>query len=242
MKSNFVNYDFPKSIERITEILNTSDTNFDEVDEIPSRDKLTFTNGFYVNYTSSLFIDIRQSSSLPSKYKRPTLARIYRGYISEAVAIINGNEDCAEINIVGDSVWGVFNARYKTQIDKVFQTAYTLSSMIDILNCKLKKKNIDPIEVGIGIDFGRVLMIKAGYFGSGLNDVVWMGEVVNNASKLCGYGNQTSSDNEIMVSNTIFDNLNVHNQKLLKKNYSRNCYHGNVIRTDMQDWLTENCK
>lgn len=28
-------------------------------------------------------------------------------------------------------------------------------------------------------------MIKAGYSGSTINDVVWMGEVVNVAAKLC---------------------------------------------------------
>ena len=30
-------------------------------------------------------------------------------------------------------------------------------------------------------------MVQAGYSGSGLNEVVWMGDVVNEASNLCGY-------------------------------------------------------
>lgn len=243
MKSNHQEYNFEKSRDRIDEILKTEDKSFEEVDKIPSRDRLTFTNGFYVNKTSALFVDIRKSSDLPNKYKRPVLARIYRSYISEVVAVINENDLCAEINIHGDSVWGIFDAQYKTQIDSVFSTSAQVSSIIDTLNCKFKKKNIDPITVGIGIAYGRVLMIKAGYSGSGINDVVWMGDVVNKASKLCSHGNKTWNDKETMVSKVFRDNLNENNQKLLEWNSNRSCYHGNIINKSMNNWLKDNnCK
>ncbi|MCG8860078.1 adenylate/guanylate cyclase domain-containing protein [Tenacibaculum finnmarkense] len=241
MKSNYQLYDYEKSKDRIDEILNTSDTSYEEVDEIPNRDKLTFTNGFYVN-CSALFVDIRSSSKLPSKYRRPTLARIYRAYISEIVALLNGDENCKEINIHGDSVWGVFNTPKKIDVDRVFRNAYEIASIVDTLNCKLKKKKIDPIEVGIGIDYGRALMIKAGYSGSKINEVVWMGEVVNNASKLCSYGNKTSSDYEIMLSNAIYNNLKKENQDFLYWNSNRSCYNGNVTQVGMNAWINENCK
>ena len=55
--------------------------------------------------------------------------------------------------------------------------------MVKILNYKLGKKGYSTISVGIGIDYGRALMVKAGYSGSGLNDVIWMGDVVNSAWK-----------------------------------------------------------
>ena len=242
MKSNYIDYDFEKSRKRIDDILKTEDKSFEEVDKIPSRDKLTFNNGFYVNKTSALFVDIRESSKLPSKYKRPVLARIYRSYISEVVAVINGNPLCSEININGDCVWGVFDAQYKHQLDRLFSTAAEVSSIIDTLNCKYKKKGIDPLTVGIGLGFGRVLMIKAGYSGSGLNDVVWMGEVVNESSNLCAYGNKTDKDREIMVSKVFRDYLNENNQKLLSWNSNRSCYHGDVVNVEMNNWIDENCK
>jgi class 3 adenylate cyclase len=243
MKSNYILYDFEKSRARIDDILIAKDTSYEEVDEIPSRDKLTFNNGFYISKTSSLFIDIRGSSKLASDYKRPTLAKIYRSYLSESTAVINGNIFCAEVNIHGDCVWGIFDSQYKAQIDNIFSTAAELSSLIDTLNCKYKKYGIQPISVGIGIEFGRVLMIKAGYSGSGLNDVVWMGEVVNDARKLCSYGNRTLWDNETMVSADFYSNLNDHNKSLLTWNSNRNCYHGNIINTSMDEWLKNNgCK
>lgn len=241
METNYITYDFDKSFIRIDEIIASSDISFEELNEIPSRDKLTYTNGFYVN-CSALFVDIRDSSQLPNKHTRPKLAKLYRTFLSEIVAIMNGNNICAEVNIVGDCVSGIFNTPIKTNIDLVFITAARISSLIDVMNHKFSKNTIEQIDVGIGLSYGRALMIKAGFNGSGINDIVWMGDVVNEASKLASYGNRTYTDREIMVSNTFYQNLNEHNQELLVVNYLRNCYNGNIIDIEMNKWYQENCK
>jgi len=188
-------------------------------------------------------MDIRESSKLPDKYRRPTLAKIFRSYISESVAVLNANSKCKEINIHGDSVWGVFNTPKMSDIDSAFSTAARLSSVVDILNCRFKKKtnNIEPITVGIGMDYGRALMLKAGYKGSAINDVVWMGDVVNQATNLCSYGNKSYGDRELMLSSVIHQNLNEHNQSLVYYNSGRSCYHGNIHNTAMNNWVNQNC-
>lgn len=241
LEANYKSYLYEKSFERMNDILNASDISFSEVDDIPSRDRLTFTNGFYVN-CSALFADIRGSSGLPSRYQRPTLARIYRSYVSEVVAILNGSILCKEVVIAGDCVSGIFLSQYKTQIDDVFTIAAQVNSMIQVLNYRLKKRKIDPISVGIGASYGRALMVKAGHDGSGINDVVWMGEVVNDACKLGNYGSASSTDHPIMVSSVFHSNLNEHNQGLLKWNATRSCYHGYVIDIAMEEWYATNCK
>lgn len=241
MKATFKKYDVDDSAARIDEILTTSDASFEEVKSIPSRDRLTFDNGFYV-WCSALFIDIRESSKLPTKYQRPSLARIYRSYISEMVAVMSNNPNCSEVTIAGDAVWGVFDTPYQADIDSVFSTAAQLASQTRILNCRYKKKkNYDAIITGIGIDYGRALMLKAGYKGSSINEVVWMGEVVNKASNLCGFGNKSWSDKQLMVSDLFYDNLNEDNKKLLERNHTRGCYHGNVINMQMEAWWKEHC-
>lgn len=241
MESNYLRYDFKKSFERIDKILESNDNNYEEKSEIPPRDDLTYTNGFYVDI-SSIFVDIRNSSSLTLKHRRPKLAKIYRSYISEVVAIMNSDSTCIEINIIGDCVSGIFNSKTKDDINDLFWIAFTTSSLIDVLNCKLEKNEIEPIEVGIGISYGRALMVQAGYSGSGINDVVWMGDVVNEASKLANYGNKSYFDYEIMVSQIIFHNLNQGNQSLLTWNQNRQCYHGSVVNVAMNEWYNENCK
>lgn len=186
-----------------------------------------------------MFIDIRDSKELTNKYRRPSLSRIYRTYISELVAVMKDHSKVSEINIDGDCVWGVFDTPYQDDVNELFSVGAKASSVIDILNWRFEKKGYDPISVGIGLDYGRALMLKAGYKGSSINNVVWMGDVVNRASELCSYGSKTWNDREMMVSSTFHSNLNDHNKKLLEWHQSRDCYHGWVINKDMENWLEE---
>ena len=153
--TNRIIYDVEKSAERMDSILNAGSGNYCDKDSIPARSSLTYTNGFYVNITA-LFIDIVGSSDMTDSSKRPTLAKIYRSFISEATAILNDTGlKCKEISINGDCVWGVFDTPYKSDVDSVFSTAACLNSMIKMLNYKLKKKGYTQISVGIGIDYGQ---------------------------------------------------------------------------------------
>lgn len=237
MKSNHIAYDYLKSFERIDIILDESDNSFEELKSIPSREKLTYNNGFYVN-CSAIFVDIRKSSQLTDKHLRPKLAKLYRVFISEVVAVMNGNELCAEINIIGDCVSGIFDTPSKDDINSVFSIAARVTSLIKVMNCKFKKREIEQIEVGIGISYGRALMIKAGYNGSGINDVVWMGDVVNESSKL----SNEAANNQIIVSKVFYDNLNEGNQSLLNSSLWNDYYSGYIINTRMDGWYEENCE
>ena len=177
MEANYKPYDYLAGLDRIDNILAIPQSNYEELDTLPSRDKLTFTNGFYANKCAAVFVDIRESSSLPSIYKRPALARLYRAYISEAVAILNACEKTVEVNIVGDGVWAIYNTPYKADIDGVFVAIARVNSLMKVLNYKLKEAGYNtPIKAGIGASWGRALMVKAGLSGSGINDVVYMGE------------------------------------------------------------------
>jgi len=241
MEANYISYDHEKSDSRIKEILDSAET-FDEVDDVPTRSNLTYSNGFYVNCTT-LFIDIRGSSKLVASHTRPVLGKLYRAYLSECVAVMNGNTNCREVFINGDCVSGIFNTRYKKDIDDVFSTAATLNSTTKILNWRLEQKGYTRFLCGIGMAYGRALMLKAGYNGSGINDVIWMGDVVNEASNLCHDGNRASR-NTLQASITVHDNLNDHNKGLLKpvtKSYLHQIdqYEGDVISIPMSDYLED---
>lgn len=242
MDGNYKNYNYISSFSRLDDILALSQSNYEEVDELPDRDRLTYSNGFYAN-CSTLFVDIRASSKLPDLYKRPALAKLYRAYISEMVAIMNGHAQAREINIVGDCVWGVFNTPLKTDIDDVFSAAAQANSLVKVLNYKLSKVGYStPINVGIGMAYGRALMIKAGYNGSGIADVVYMGDVVNDAAKLASQGASGYAVPPMMIGDVFASNLNENNIKLASKDWSRGWYTANVVNTAMNDCNEENCK
>lgn len=112
-KATTYKYNIEDSASRIDGILNANDNDYeDNGDNIPFREKLTYKNGYYVNITA-LFIDIVGSSKLTDGQRRPTLAKMYRAFLSECVAITNSWNMCKEININGDCVWGVFETPKK---------------------------------------------------------------------------------------------------------------------------------
>lgn len=242
-KATTYTYKVEDSAFRMDEILDANDNDYeDNKNSLPSRDKLTYKNGYYVDVTA-LFIDIVDSSKLTDGNKRPTLAKMYRAFLSECVAIMNSYESCKEININGDCVWGVFETPSKLDVDDVTNVAAKLNSMIKILNYKLHKKKYEEISVGIGIDDGLALMVKAGYSGSGLNDVIWMGDVVNSA---CHLANKAGRKNRktILVSSKVYNNVLENTQKLLNSCTidGETYYEGNFVWTQMEDWYKENCK
>lgn len=233
METKYANFDFEKSLSRIDEILNASSDEYKETDAIPARTNLTFTNGYYVNCTV-LFIDICGSSNMTEEQKRPVLAKIYRSFISEMVALLNGNNNCKEVNIHGDCVWGVFNICYKQDIDEVVALSAKVNSLVLAINKKLAKKKYLTYQIGVGIDYGRALMIKAGYKESTINDVVWMGDVVNHACHLASFGNQSFYDETIMISDIIYENISDDLKKYFSYNSTHQCYHGSIINKEME--------
>ncbi|MFC9979972.1 adenylate/guanylate cyclase domain-containing protein [Gordonia sp. NPDC127522] len=238
MDGNYKAYSYTSSSDRIKEILNQPAGQFEEVDALPDRGKLSYTNGFY-GYCSAVFIDIRDSSGLTEKHTRPTLAKTYRAFISEMVAVLNSDTDVREVNIVGDCVWAVYNTPVKPDIDEVFSIAVTANTLVKLLNHHYEKKGYSPIKVGIGVDYGRVLMIKAGFSGSGINDVIYMGDVVNRAAHLAHEAGR-GWNQPIYVGGVFQSNLNDHNRDLLTSNYTNELgtvYTGNVVRIEMNDWV-----
>lgn len=240
MMSNYRDYDFYKSLERIDSILSNT-TPLEELDDIPSRERLTYSNGFYVKCTA-LFVDIRESTSLTDSYRRPKLAKLYRAFISEAVAIINSNKNCKEIDIIGDCVSGIFSTRTKSEIQDVVGTAAWINSLIDVLNCKFSKIDIAPIRVGIGISNGRALMVQAGFQGSGINEVIWMGDVVNEACKFSGLDIPSGQNGIIRVNDPVYANLSEIPGSWFSHDIFNNCYQGNIGINVMNIWIQKNCK
>lgn len=182
-------YRIQDSDHRITEILD-SPAAFDDQGAIPNSNALTYSNGFYVECTA-IFIDIRGSSKLSEKYaQRRTVGKLYRAYVSECVAVLNSSPRCSQAFIQGDCVSAVFDTPNREAVNDVFRLVAMLNSIVKLLNYRLEQRNFATIQVGIGIDAGRALMLKAGSNGSGINDIIWMGDVLNQASHFCHAANK----------------------------------------------------
>lgn len=235
MKATNTAYNFSDSLSRIDEILNVPNTNYEEKKSIPTTG-LTYNNGYYVNCTA-IFVDICDSSDMTDVQKRPVLAKIYRSFISEMVAMFNGFSQCREININGDCVWAVFDTPYKQDVDCAFSAACKANALIEVLNYKLKRKGYITYNANIGMDYGRALMIQAGYKGSAIKDIIWMGDVVNSACHLCseerGFGGKS-----ILIGSGVYQNLNNDNKNLCNVfDASRGIYTSNAVNKEINNWL-----
>ena len=230
---------------RLLEILNAPAGEFEELDNIPERSRLTYTNGFYV-YCTAVFIDIRDSSKLTTAHTTPVLGKIYRSYISECIAVLNAFDECKEIFIAGDCVSGIFNTPYRADINRALFAAASLHSTIEHLNWRLEQKGYTGIRCGIGISYGRALMIKSGFKGSGINDIVWMGDVVNEASNLCHQGNKNGRL-PIQIATVVHENLTDHHKSIVTPVYQGfpkgleilqpSQYEGDLYNPSLRQWL-----
>jgi class 3 adenylate cyclase len=233
-------YSIQDSDARISEILEAADDSFVEAAAIPELNRLTYTNGFYVD-CAALFIDIRGSSQLVAKHRSSTLGKLYRAYISESIAVMNQDANCGEIFIQGDCVGAVFHTPTNADINSVFFRAGQLNSLINLLNWRLEQRGYSQIKCGIGMSIGRALMMKAGYKGSAINDVIWMGNVVNEAAKLCHKGNRELHA-PIQVSLGVQQAVIEEWKKLLSPLgglFMPSHYQGDFISTDMHNWTAE---
>lgn len=256
MRGNYQKFKFENSLSRIDDIL-SSTANYEESDDIPKKDDLTYKSGKYVQ-CASLFIDLRGSTDLIETQgrKSKTLARIYRAYISEIVAIVNSFQTCKEINIVGDCVSAMFAGKEETSqpaVIEALQSASMCNGMMKVLNVKFQKKwdGFQELKAGIGVALGRALVIKAGFSGSGISDLIYMGDVVNRASKMCGlaYKDFTAP---ICVTEAVYlsagsfiansDNQQTFQDFLTLKYHPKygSVYTGYFHRVDLADWAEEN--
>ncbi len=232
-------YDIAASITRINGILSSADTSYEDADSIPDRDKLTFTNGFYVN-CCVVWVGMRESPSLTASCDRSTLAKLTRAYVSELVAVMHLSERCVEVNVHGDAVWGVFDTPHKPHVDSAFLTAVQCRTLVKVLNCRLREHGYDSIHAGIGMHYGRALMIRAGYDGSGIDDIVFTGDVVDVARALSDEAAASQFNDPIVLSELVHHNLNEEDKSLCTgpaHKAGRAAYTSSAVNNPMQDWI-----
>lgn len=242
-------YQYDKSKENILSIL-SSTTKIVNKESIPlTENEFTYENGINAG-VGALFVDIVDLSKL-FQYANETTARIIRCFCSEIISILKDDSNYREIGIRGDCVYCIYSATYQKDLVKIFCHAYRINSFIKMLNILLQKKGFSTIHAGIGLGYSKNLIIKAGQYGTGINDRIWIGKAVVDACHLSNIANRNGIK-PIAMSPLFRNNVIEH---LLKKNsqYSKwinthyaingtiDCYHCNIVETDFDQWIKTNC-
>jgi len=238
MRSTNKPFSITESRNRIRAILDAENYN-EEVENIPLEDNVGLKSGYYVN-AMIISVDLRDSTGLIKRFQKRVVARILRAYISELTAIMNSPKSCRYLSIQGDGMFGVYNCRNKEEIIEAYLIAPAINSVIKLLNKEFERKGYSyEMKVGIGLDMTKILMIKGGFRGESINEILWIGEAINTATHIAKTMNKEIS-NPIGMTESIYAVLTKHDQSLYRLQYSlkllRNIYIGSVVLTKYDDF------
>lgn len=242
-------YNYKNSKQKIIEIL-TSKTPIEKKEKIPADVEFSFENGILC-WVGAVFIDIENSSSLFNT-KDEKLARLMRAFTSEVITIMQDKSDYSQIGIRGDCVYAIYSAPYQSDLAEIFRIAYRLNTFIKMFNKIIINYGYNEINVGIGLGCDENLIIKAGRSGTGINDKIWIGKAVVDASNLSSIAGRKGIF-RIAMSNCFYDNIidilkKENNDYTMwikcKKNYyeSTEYYYCDIIQTDFNQWIEAGMK
>lgn len=149
-----------------------------------------------------LFADIRGFTSISTRVEPEAVVKILNRYftlITEAIFRFEGTID----KFIGDEVMSVFGAPIvsSTHIEQGVKAAMAIRLAVDEMNAMARKKNLIPLNVGIGIDSGTAIV---GNMGSKMRmEYTAMGYAVNMASRLT----DLAKGGDILVSETVYDSI-----------------------------------
>ncbi|OPZ24650.1 MAG: hypothetical protein BWZ03_00009 [bacterium ADurb.BinA186] len=176
-------YDYKQGKKNIIEILE-SKTEIQGTEDIPSSEKeFTYDNGIRA-WTSAIFIDIVGSTDLFKNSKQEKLARIMRAFVSELTDILRDDPNQRQIGIRGDCVFAIYSTPQISDMCRVFDTACIVNAFLYMFQKILTDYSLPSVKAGIGLGASQELIIKTGKKGTGINDLIWIGNAVVDASKL----------------------------------------------------------
>ena len=188
---------------------NTSFT-FNPKDYVPGLDdsNLTYGNGedkkgVEIN-TCVLFVDIRNSVQMTKDKQMRTMGKVYSVF-THCVLLAAQNEGGFVRNIIGDRVMIVFPP--DNCYTKAVNCAITINHIAGMINGKFD--NLE-FKCGIGIDYGRLNVMKVGIIKKGSeNDdnkgLVWIGYPANFASRLTDCANKSFTDVSYLIDADFYE-------------------------------------
>jgi class 3 adenylate cyclase len=179
---------------------------------IPEVSDLSFGKNGKEIEVAMLFIDIRESTKIVDGLRRTTAAKMYKAFLWGVARIAKMNDgELRSFN--GDGVLVVFmgDTKRTNAVKAALQMSWfaqkVLKPKLDAVfqnNQELRNQGIE-FDFGIGIDVGKVLVVRGGIRGDNNNDLVWVGNATNYAVKL---SNLSNNGYHVYISEDTYDNMN----------------------------------
>lgn len=149
-----------------------------------------------------LFSDIRGFTSMSERLEASRVVTLLNRFFDKMIDVVfkyNGTLD----KIIGDELMVLYGAPLKKTDDilNAVNTAKEMFTSLDNFNKKMNNDGFPKLNIGIGINYGKVI---CGNIGSEqqMNYTV-IGDTVNLASRLCS----AAKPGEIIISNSVYNSL-----------------------------------
>ena len=158
-----------------------------------------------------LFIDIRESTKIVDSIRRITAARMYKSFlwgVSKIARMNDGqlrsfNGDGVLVAFAGDSK-RTNAAKAALQMSWFAQKVLKPKLNATFQNNQQLNGQVFGFNYGIGIDVGKVLIVRGGIRGENNNDLVWVGNATNYAVKLSGL---SEGDYHVYISEDVYKKM-----------------------------------
>ena len=157
-----------------------------------------------------LFIDIRESTKIVDGFRRTTAARMYKSFLSGVAQIARSNDgELRSFN--GDGVLVAFigdNKRTnaaKAALQMSWFCKKVIKPKVEAYFANNNQLEGLDFDFGIGVDVGKVLVVRGGIRGENNNDLVWVGNATNYAVKLSSLSNNGYN---VFISEDMYKNMN----------------------------------
>jgi adenylate cyclase len=149
------------------------------------------------------YIDLRNSTNLLFVHQKQTAGKIHKAFLHTVASVVLDFGGYIR-GFKGDSLMALWPANYKSEITSCVQAAMTVKWFLDV-HLAAEFAAYSPIDFGVGIDWGEVLISRAGIpRDSNNNDLIFMGKCVNFAVAV---GEQAKGPDHVEISQSAYDNL-----------------------------------
>ena len=151
-----------------------------------------------------LFSDIRDFTSFSEENKSKKVVAVLKEYLSAMVKIIIENKGTVD-KFVGDEIMALFGAPYyyEEHSYQACKTAILMMNKLRELQKDWQKRGITPLQIGIGISTGKVIVGNLG--SEQIFDYTAIGDTVNIGARLEALNKKYETKNHILISETTYN-------------------------------------
>lgn len=186
-------------LDKLDEYLNQSYTQ-EEMRVVPKRPDLTFGNTVKkMPFAVVLYVDMRKSRAILSDATTFWSVKIHRAFLLALTHCVEKREGHMR-SFNGDGIMAFFVGENASS--RAVRAAMDTKGFVLKLNEHLEKEGLNPVDFGIGIAQGAIMVAKSGKAGDDFTkqDLIWVGLPVYLAVELSEFGKKP---NNIWISNNV---------------------------------------